>query len=420
VTKANRSPDGMRSFLIVWVGQLVSITGTTLTGFGLQLPGVVLAPVAGAIVDRVDRRVAMLAADAVAGIATLGLAALFFTDNMELWHIYLATVVGSTANTFQEPAWMASIPLLVPKEHLGRANGLVQLNQGLSIVIAPVAAGILLVAFGLGGVLIADAATFAVGVVALAVVRFPRPERIESEKKSILSETVFGWRYLRERPGLFGLLWVYGGTNFMLTFGNVLLIPLMVSFSSEAAAGGVLSAAGAGAIAGSIIVSIWGGPKRLIRGVMIGIFLGGIAIVVTGLRASVPLIVSGVVALMLLVPIVQTASSVLWQTKVDPAVQGRVFSLRRMLSQGVSPLAILLAGPLADGVFGPMLERDGSLADSLGRLFGTGPGRGIGLLISVSGIGMMLLAVVGYLLPRIRNVETELPDLIEDEPPPAV
>ncbi len=431
----------MRSFLIVWVGQLVSITGTTLTGFGLQLfvfaetgsvtdltfvalaftvPGVVLAPVAGAIVDRVDRRVAMLAADAVAGIATLGLAALFFTDNMELWHIYLATVVGSTANTFQEPAWMASIPLLVPKEHLGRANGLVQLNQGLSIVIAPVAAGILLVAFGLGGVLIADAATFAVGVVALAVVRFPRPERIESEKKSILSETVFGWRYLRERPGLFGLLWVYGGTNFMLTFGNVLLIPLMVSFSSEAAAGGVLSAAGAGAIAGSIIVSIWGGPKRLIRGVMIGIFLGGIAIVVTGLRASVPLIVSGVVALMLLVPIVQTASSVLWQTKVDPAVQGRVFSLRRMLSQGVSPLAILLAGPLADGVFGPMLERDGSLADSLGRLFGTGPGRGIGLLISVSGIGMMLLAVVGYLLPRIRNVETELPDLIEDEPPPAV
>jgi MFS family permease len=427
----------MRSFLIVWVGQLVSITGTTLTGFGMQffgftetrsvtdltfvalafaVPGVVLAPLAGAIVDRVDRRVAMLASDAVAGLATLFLALLFFTDNLELWHIYLATGVGSTANTFQEPAWMASIPLLVNKDQLGRANGLVQLNQGLSIVIAPVAAGILLVAFGLGGVLIVDAATFAIGVAALAVVKFPRPERIEPEQKSIIAEAAFGWRYLRERPGLFGLLWVYGGTNFMLSFSNVLLIPLIVSFASEAAAGGVLSAAGAGVIAGSLIVSVWGGPKRLIRGVMLGIFFGGISMTVTGLRASVPLIVAGVVALMVLVPIVKPASNVLWQTKVAPAVQGRVFSLRRMISQALSPIAILLAGPLADNVFGPLLEDDGSLADSLGSVFGTGSGRGIGLLISISGIGTMTLAIVGYLMPRVRNVESEIPDQFEDEP----
>ncbi len=422
--------------MAVWAGQLVSITGTVLSAFGLQLfvftetgsvtkltfvafafavPSIVLAPLAGAVVDRVDRRVAMLVADAAAGAATLALAGLFLADALELWHIYVATAVGASANAFQEPAWLASIPLLVERNRLGRANGMVQLNQGLATVLAPALAGALLVTVGLGGVLLVDVATFAVGVVTLAAVRFPRPERTDGEQASLREDAAFGWRYLRRRPGLFGLLWIYAGVNFMLSFGNVLLIPLVVSFASEAAAGGVLSAAGVGAVAGSVVVSAWGGPRRLVRGVMAGIFVSGGFVAVSGMRASVPLIAAAAIALMFTVPIVNTTSQVIWQTKVEPAVQGRVFSLRRMISNAVAPLAILAAGPLADGVFEPLLAEGGALAGTAGEVLGTGEGRGIGLLLVMAGLATAGLAVVGWMAPRIRNLENEIPDALDRE-----
>jgi MFS family permease len=422
----------MRTFFIVWFGQLVSVTGTILTAFGLQLyvfsetgsvtnlsfvalaytvPAVVLAPYAGAIADRLDRRLVMLGADAVAGAATLVIAGLFFADALQLWHIYLLVAAGSSANSFQEPAWSASITLLVPREQLPRANALVQLNQGLSIVIAPAVAGALLVTVGLGGVLLVDVITFLVGVGTLAAVRFPRVERVgRIEGESWATEAMFAWRYLRRRPGLLGLLWLYAGINFMLSFGNVLIIPLIVSFASEAAAGGVLSAAGVGGVAGSLVVSVWGGPKRLVAGIMSGLFAAGLVTAIAGLRASVLLIGVAFVLLLAIVPVVSTLSQTIWQRKVEPGVQGRIFSLRRMISSAVSPLAIVAAGPLADGVFEPRLQQGGALADSVGRVIGTGPGRGIGFLLILSGLGMMALAAYGWGRPRIRNIETEIPD----------
>jgi hypothetical protein len=166
-------------------------------------------------------------------------------------------------------------------------------------------------------------------------------------------------------------------------------------------------------LAGSIAVSAWGGPRRKIRGIVIGIFLGGIAVAVVGLRASIPLIITGSFLLMAGVPVVNTASQVLWQTKVAPAVQGRVFALRRMIASAVSPIAILAAGPLADSVFEPLMADDGALADTLGSILGTGPGRGIGLMVVLSGLGIMTMAVAGWLHPRVRHLETELPDQLE-------
>ncbi|MDH3470490.1 MAG: MFS transporter [Acidimicrobiia bacterium] len=418
---------------MVWLGQLVSISGTTLSAFGLQLfvfvetgsvtklsfvvlafavPGIVLAPMAGSVADRFDRRLVMLIADGVAGAATLITAGLFFSDALELWHIYLLVAVGSGANAFQEPAWLASIPMLVPKEQLGRANGLVQLNQGISIVVAPAAAGALLAIGDLGLVLMVDAVTFVVGVLALASVRFPRLVREDRAEATVGKDALKAWRYLRERPGLFGLLWLYSGVNFMLSFGNVLFIPLILSFSTEAAAGAVLAAAGFGAIVGSLAMAATGGPKRLVRAVLGSLLFIGVFSAMAGLRASVPFIAVAVVLLMLSVPIANTASQVIWQTKVELGMQGRIFSLRRMISSAVAPAAILLAGPLADKVFEPRFEEGGGLADSVGSVIGTGPGRGIGFLLVLSGIGAIGLAVVGWLVPRIRNIETDLPDQV--------
>ena len=429
--------SGLTAFLIVWTGQLVSVLGTTMTGFALQIwvytetgsvsslafvslafavPATIASPFAGALVDRWDRRTVMLVSDATAGAATLAIAALYATDSLEIWHVYVLVTVGSLGNAFQAPAWLASIPLLVPKPHLGRANGLVQLNEGLSLVMAPALAGVLLVWSGLGAVLLVDVATFLVGIVTLAVVRFPRPKaHEETSTGSVWGDAVAGWRYVRERRGLFGLLWVYASVNFSLSFGNVLFIPLVVAFASEAAAGGVLSAAGFGAILGSVVVSVWGGPKKRVRGTMAAISFAGLGIAIAGLRPSLVLVSVAAFLLMSAVPVANTASQVLWQTKVPPAVQGRVFAIRRMISQAISPIAILLAGPLADNVFEPLLAPGGALSGSVGSVIGTGMGRGVAFMFIVTGLMTAVIGVIGYLLPRVRNIETELPDYVDED-----
>ncbi|MDJ0952887.1 MAG: MFS transporter [Acidimicrobiia bacterium] len=427
-----QTTTSMRAFVVVWLGQLVSITGTTLTAFGLQffiytetgsvtrvaaialsyaLPAVALAPIAGSVVDRADRRVVMLASDLLAGSGTAALLWWVSAGTPPFWFICLAVAVGSSANAFQDPAWLASIPVLVPRAQLGRANGMVQLNLGVSVVVAPLLAGALLAAGGLRAVLIVDLVSFGVGVLTLAAVRFPPYDRDRSPDRTVRSDSGFAWRYLRERPGLFWLLWIYAGVNFMMSMTNVLLIPLVLSFATATALGVILSISGVGAVVGSLIVSTYGEPKRLVRTIMLGIGVSGLLTALAGTRASLLIIGIPTVLVLLLNPIVNGASQVVWQTKVAEGAQGRVFSLRRMIGQAISPIAILLAGPLADGIFEPALASGGALAGSVGELIGTGTGRGIGFLYVLAGLAITALAVIGWLLPHVRNIERELPDL---------
>jgi hypothetical protein len=278
---------------------------------------------------------------------------------------------------------------------------------------APALAGVILVTLGLGAILLVDVATFLFAVGTLAIVRFPRPGgHAAASTGSMLGDAAAGWRFVRERGGLFGLLWVYAGVNFSLSFGNVLFIPLVIAFASESAAGGVLSAAGFGAVAGSVAVSAWGGPTRRVRGTMIAIVGAGLGVALVGVRPSLALVGASAFALMAMVPVANTASQVLWQLKVPPGMQGRVFAIRRMISQAISPIAILAAGPLADHVFEPLMAEGGALAGSVGAVIGVGPGRGVGLMFIVTGLLTAVLGVVGYLAPRVRNIETELPDYV--------
>jgi MFS family permease len=431
----------MGTFFTVWSGQLVSVVGTTITGFGLQiwvysrtgsvtsfalvalafgLPATLISPVAGALVDRWDRRLVMVGADTLAGASTLAIAALHFTGNLEIWHIYLLVGFGSVGNAFQMPAWLASLPTLVPKRHLSRANGMTQLVDGVALVLGPAIAGALLFTAGLGAILILDAATFVVAVVTLAVVRFPAvPTPAGTDAgPSLLSRVQQGWRFIRDRSGLMWLLWLYAGVNFVLAFSNVLLLPMILSFSDERMAGAIFSAGGIGLLAGSLVMSAWGGPRRRIAGITWGIAAVGLFLTLAGARPDPLLVGIGVVLLLAVVPLVNTASQVLWQVKVPLHLQGRVFALRRMLAQAVAPVAILLAGPLSDRVFEPLLAEGGPLAGTVGSVIGTGPGRGIALLVILSGLLTALIGILGWLHPRVRNVESELPDTIPDEGAP--
>jgi MFS family permease len=431
--------QGMRTFAIVWVGQFISTIGSGLTGFALgvwiyqetgsttlfalnllayALPSLFLSPIAGALADRWDRRLLMMLSDTGAGLSTLMIAILAFTNHLEVWHIYLATAINSGCSAFQWPAYSAATTLLAPKDQLGRAAGMVQIGEAISQLLAPAIAGAMLVAIGLQGVIIVDFVTFLCAILTLSFVRFPKPT-ITAEgiagRGSIWQEAGYGWRYISARPGLLGLLVIFALSNFLFGLMSPLLTPLILEIADAQVLGLLSSLMGAGMLVGTLVMSAWGGPKWRIHGVLAGMAVMGGFILLFGLRPWIPLMGLAGFGAMLMNPIVNASSQALWQSKVAVDVQGRVFAVRRMISWSVMPLAYVIAGPLADNLFNPLLVEGGVLAESLiGRIFGIGAGRGIGLMISVIGLLSIIVALSGYLYPRIRLVEDELPDAVND------
>jgi MFS family permease len=433
------APRGIINFALIWSGQLVSLIGSGLTGFALgawiyessesvtqyglvvlstMLPNILLSPLAGALVDRWDRRKAMLLSDTGAALGTLTIALLLLSGRFELWRICLATAAVSAFGAFQWPAYSASTALLVPQEHLGRANGLIQLGQALGFIISPALAGFLVVKIQVQGVILIDFATFLFAVLTLLFVRIPRPEPTAeggAGKGSLLREAAYGLTYLAARPGLMGMLILFATLNFLMGFVNTLVTPLILSFTTKDVLGAMLSIGGSGMLFGGIVMSVWGGPKRRINGVLGFLLLTGLFILLAGFRPSVPLTTAAAWSFFFCVPFVGASSEAIWQSKVAPDVQGRAAATRSMIAQISAPAAMALAGPLADYVFEPLLAAEGVLAKSVGRVIGVGQGRGIGLIFILVGVLTVLTTIGGYLYPRLRLVEDELPDVLADE-----
>ena len=165
-------------------------------------------------------------------------------------------------------------------------------------------------------------------------------------------------------------------------------------------------------LAGSLLMSIWGGPQRRINGVLNFELLSGICFVLVGLRPSFWLVAAGAFGAHVTIAVVYGSNQAIWQSKVAPEVQGRVFATQQMVARAAAPLAYLLAGPLADRLFNPLLTVDGPLASGLGQILGTGPGRGIGLIFLLMGVVKVAVTLIGRANPHIRNVEDELPDAV--------
>jgi MFS family permease len=429
-------PSGVRAFGLVWLGQLISLVGSGLTSFALgvwvyqktgsvtqfagiaffgALPGLIVAPMAGVLVDRFDRRTVMLWTNLLSGLRTLAVAALLWTGHLQVWHIYVAVAVASVFRTFHLPAYIAATTLLVPKKHLARASGMTQFGQAVADSLAPFLAGLLVTLIRIEGVLLIDFTTFLFAIITLALVRIPRPASSAVRgKRSMWKEAVYGWQFVRDRAGLRGLLNYFAMLNLILSMVSVLMVPLVLSATNAKVLGRVLMISSAGLLAGSVLMSITGGPKRRIHGVLGFGLVFGAGLLIVGLRPNPWLIAAGLFITMFGAPVINGASQAIWQAKVPPEVQGRVFAVRRMLAQFTAPLGHLAAGPLADKVFGPLLLPGGALAGSVGLVLGVGKGRGIALLCICLAILPVLASLWGYAQPQLRRVEEDLPDAIGD------
>jgi len=429
----------MQTFFIVWIGQVISLLGSKLTEFALgfwildqtyqdtgtitqfaltilfmYLPKVLISPLAGVLIDRWNRRSAMILSDLGTGIVTIVILALVGSNNLAVWHIYLALTISSSLNAFQQPAYIAAIAQLVPGENLSRANGMVQASFAIAKIAAPAIAGLLMKFFGLETILCIDIATFLAAIATLLSVKFPNFRRFNRKNKKVIdiviSDAVAGWNYIALRPGLVRLVCFIATSYFSMGMLEVVLWPLLYQPNSTEQLGFVLSVGGCGMLLGSVLMSIWSGPKNRVRAIIGFVGLQGVIILVGGLKISTFVLAVGIFGYLFSQPIIVSCNQAIWQSKVPSRLQGRVFALQQTLERSLAICAYMLAGPLVDNVLNPLMAEGGIIAQSISRIINTGMGQGVTLLLVLLGIINLTVVAIAYREPRLRYLETELPD----------
>ena len=409
-------------FFTIWSGQALSLLGSQLVQFALiwyltvetgsatvlataslvgLLPQVVLGPIVGTLVDRWNRRAIMIIADGIIALATIALAILFALNSVEIWHIYLLMFIRSLAGGFHGNSMAASTSLMVPKEHLTRIQGINQmLNGGLNIVAAPLGA-LLIELLPMQGILAIDVVTAAFAIVPLFFFAVPQPERIEQGqlqgvgKPSVWQDFLSGLRYMLGWPGLMMIALMAVLINFLLTPAFSLL-PLLVKdyFGGEALQlGWINSAFGVGIIIGGLLLGVWGGFKRKIMTSMMGLVGMGVG---TLLLSQVPptgiyLAVGAALITGIMQPIVNGPIFAVMQSTVAPDMQARIFSLLSSMASGMSPIGLIIAGPISDKM-------------------------GIQTWYLIGGSLCILMAFIGLMIPAVMNIEDRA--IQQNETPP--
>ena len=429
----------MFGFIIVWIGQIISVLASSMTGFGLSIwmykqtesatamglmqvayivPFLILSPIAGVMVDRYSRKLMMMVSDLAAVVGTGFLLVMYATGHLQFWHLYITAVLNGLGNTFQWPAYSAAISTMVPKEQYGRANGLMSLMEAGPGILAPMLAGVILAIPNINGmvwILAIDVITFFIAIGALLIVHVPQPEKtIEGQKESgsIWREAAYGFKYIFSRPSLLGLQMVFFAGNLFAGIQWTLLTPMVLARTDQNSLifGSVQTAGAIGGVAGGLIMSAWGGTKKKVHGVLAGHFLVGISGMLLGIGTGLPLWIPAIILVNLLVPWINGSNQAIWQAKVAPDVQGRVFSARRLIAWFSNPLTPIIGGTLADFVMEPAMKTSSGLSQAFSWLVGTGPGAGMGLLTVFACLGVALTGLTGYFIRPIREAETILPD----------
>ncbi|MCL4258901.1 MAG: MFS transporter [Anaerolineales bacterium] len=422
----------MRTFLAIWAGQVVSLVSSGMTGFALGLwvyeqtgqatpfvlialfnaiPPFIVSPFAGVLVDRLNRKTVMLLADTATAVSTLVLMVLFNLGQLELWQLYLSALVTSAAGIFQMLAYQTIVTSLVPREQLSRANAMVQTAQSLAAILSPVAAAAAYSTLGLTFIFGLDLAGFAVAALMLLLARIPQPAA-QGAKVSLLVDLRMGFDFLRTRPGLVGLALLISLLNLMLSASTVLSTPMILGFTTAQVLSVMQSVSSVGLLLGGVWASAGHQPRRKVFTIVLCAIVSGLGLAASGLQPSPVLIAVGFFLFMFPITTINASIRAVVQVKVPENLQGRVFSLIVMISRAGVLVSMLFAAPLADRFFEPAMAVGGALGSGpLGAVLGAGPGRGIGLMLLVSGVGMVLAALAMYAYPRMRYVERELPDV---------
>lgn len=420
-----KKPEGFKGFAIMSIGQIISMVGSSMTQFGLSiwiwqktgnatpfsiiatlffLPGLIFSPFAGALIDRWPRKRSLIIPDVAAGIVTIVMLILLSMNKLELWFIYLSALVQGIFGAFQWPAYSVTISVMLKKEDYGRANGLFQMTEYAPLVLAPLIAGFLLGIIGLKGIMTIDIVTFILAVTAVLWVIIP--ENVAAGKKSEVSlfrDAAFGFKYIFKRKPLLLLLTVFLITNFLGGFVNTLFAPMILSKvnNNSVLYGIVQTSFGVGGILGGLLMTVWGGTKRKIKSLLFGILVGGVGMAMVGFTRNVIMLCIAAIIITISNVIANSSSQAIWQSKVKPELQGRVFSARRVIAQLVGAIPMIASGPIVDHVLGPYVD----YKIVLNALFGIEKAGAMSMLAALSGILTVIMILIFYSVPMLMHVE---------------
>ncbi len=438
--KSGKRPENLTGFIAIWAGQFFSMTGSFMTSFALGIwawektgsaqalalvgvftyaPLIIVTPLVGVFVDRWNRKLVMMLSDFGAVLSTIVVFILFAGGNLQIWHIYVTTAFASAFQAFQWPAYSASVTLMVPKKFYSRASGMISMVESSANIIGPVLAGALIGFIGLQGIIIIDLVTFVIAILTLVFVFVPQP--LTSPEKAnvhgLWKDLSFGFNFIFSKPGLLGLQMIFFGANFMTVIGWAVINPMVLARTGSDAQilGFVQSFAAVGGLVGAVFLAIWGGPKKLVWGVLVGWVLNGIlGRFLMGVTQQVWVWMVSVFLLAFFMPTINGCNQAIWQKKVPPEQQGRVFAVRRFIAQITIPISMALSGWLGDHVFEPAFNETGGWGVRFFEgVFGSGPGAGLSMMIAISGLMVTLVGLTGFIWPEIRQVEDHLPDYDE-------
>jgi len=419
-------PSGFKGFAFMSIGQFISMVGSAMTQFGLAIwiwkvsgnatpfsiistlffiPNLIFSPFAGALIDRWPLKRSLILPDLAAGIVTILTLILYLLNRLNLPFLYIASFVSGMFNAFQWPAYSVTISVMLKKEDYGRANGLFSMVENGPIIIAPILAGILMPIINLSGVMIIDIITFLFAIGAVLWVFIPKIERKISEvKTNLFKDAYFGFKYIFEKKPLLALLTVFLFVNFFGGFVNTLIAPLILSKTnnSSIALGVVQTSFGIGGLVGGLVMTVWGGTKKKVYSLIGGILLSSIGMIFFGLTKTVIYLSIFGFFIMFLNVITNSSSQAIWQSKVPPHLQGRVFSARRVIAQLVGTIPMISSGPIVD----KFLYKFFIDSNKFFNYFGTGKGGALSFLAVFSGILTVIVAIVAFVNKLVINVES--------------
>jgi len=417
-----QADSSFRKFLTLWAGDFISSVGSGLTSFGLGvyifqqtgkasymalvtllafLPSLLLSVPAGVLADRYDRRILMVLGDSLSAAGLLFILACLMDGEAQVWQICVGVTISSVFTSLLEPAYKATITDLLRPEQYSRASGMVQLAGSAKYLISPVLAGFLLGIADIRLLLLLDMGTFFVTVVTTLAVRRGIESRVSGGRISFLPEIKEGWKALTGRTGMPALVFMGALITFCLGMIQTLASPMVLSFADSTSLGTLMTVIAFGMLVSSMILGGFSIEKGYVRLFSASLFGAGIFMALFGLRENMVWIGAVGFCFFAMLPFANTCLDCLIRGNIDNKIQGRVWGLVGLISQLGYVAAYAVSGVLADYLMTPLLLPGGKLAGSVGKILGTGDGRGIGLLIILSGL---LLCVTAALLPGIKSI----------------
>ena len=422
----------MKNFYKLWLGELISNIGSGMTAFALSvyiyektgsvsyvslitllsfMPSIILSPIGGLLADRYDRRLLMIIGDLFSGLGLVYILWNIQAGEKSIVPIFVGITFSSIFTSLLEPSYRATLTDILDEENYAKASGLIQAAGSAKYLISPVIAGMILSVADIRVILLLDILTFITTCLMIFLVRKSMNSETQNYKKDSFKGLLEGLFIIKENKGVYSLVIIMFFVCFFMGFIQILIRPMILALSSVKTAGMMESLCAVGLLIGSLWIGIAGIKKNYSKILAVSCFFCGIFMSMTGVNENLAIIGISTFLFFSTLPFMNSCADVLVRVSVPNELQGRVWGLISLITQMGTVTAYIISGVMADYIFEPMFNKNGILVENIGIIIGTGKGRGIGFMLILSGIGMLIMAIVIWKNGEIREVYEKCVDL---------